>query len=117
MARHYQERRLIRSLTAACEQAKQEVPGFAWVTHVDTEAGTPCIVWVFDTPEAMAEAMAEAVRSPGQWLAWSRQALFEAGLRVDDAARWVGFDNEAACRRHSGGNWTQQLQRHLPRRR
>ena len=46
------ERRLITTLTEACETAKTQIPGFVWLTHVVDYEAFPAslkVVWVFDT--------------------------------------------------------------------
>ena len=46
------ERRLITSLTEACETAKAEIKGFAWLTHIadlNAVAETLKVIWVFET--------------------------------------------------------------------
>ena len=46
------ERRLVATLTEACEIAKAEINGFDWLTHeVDYQAFAQSLVviWVFDT--------------------------------------------------------------------
>ena len=46
------ERRLVATLTDACETAKAEIPGFEWLTHTVDYAAFPQslrVIWVFDT--------------------------------------------------------------------
>lgn len=46
------ERRLIATLTDACEAAKAEIQGFTWLTHtadLNALAATLNVIWVFDT--------------------------------------------------------------------
>ncbi|MGK9546088.1 hypothetical protein O6486_23965, partial [Salmonella enterica subsp. enterica] len=46
------ERRLVATLTEACETAKAEIPGFEWLTHTVDYAAFPQslrVIWVFDT--------------------------------------------------------------------
>ncbi|MBC3475172.1 MULTISPECIES: hypothetical protein [Pseudomonas] len=105
------ERELIACLTEACETAKAEIVGFAWLTHrLDPDAfpGSLRITWVFDR-EADKDA---ALGSPqkARMLALTAQALDEASIRLDHVAWHVRFDSEEACARRHGGDWNRRLQ-------
>lgn len=54
------ERRLVASLTHACEQAKPRLPGFCWLTHEVDDQRFPeslVVTWVFDTHAHLAQAL------------------------------------------------------------
>ena len=56
------ERRLIKSLTDACETAKGQIPGFVWLTHAVNYEAFPVslkVVWVFDTQVSKDIALAD----------------------------------------------------------
>ena len=77
------ERRLITSLTEACETAKSQIPGFAWLTHVVDYEAFPAslkVVWVFDTQASKDFALADGeARYMGELTA---QALADAVERI-----------------------------------
>lgn len=57
------ERRLITTLTEACETAKGEIKGFTWLTHtvdLNALAETLKITWVFETLADRKNALIEA---------------------------------------------------------
>ena len=57
------ERRLVKSLTEACEKAKGQINGFVWLTHVVDYTAFPAslkIVWVFDTQVSRRHPQMEA---------------------------------------------------------
>lgn len=55
------ERRLVVTLTEACETAKAEIVGFAWLTHEVDYSAFPAslrVTWVFDTLANKRQALA-----------------------------------------------------------
>ena len=104
------ERRLITSLTEACETAKSQIPGFAWLTHVVDYEAFPAslkVVWVFDTQASKDFALADGEAAfMGELTA---QALADAQVKVRNASAHVYFDSEEECQRSCGGNWPKRL--------
>ena len=104
------ERRLITSLTEACETAKSQIPGFAWLTHVVDYEAFPAslkVVWVFDTQASKDFALADGeARYMGELTA---QALADAGVKARNGSAHVFFDSEEECQRSCGGNWPKRL--------
>ncbi|MES2817914.1 MAG: hypothetical protein V4812_02890 [Pseudomonadota bacterium] len=108
------ERRLIDALTRACETAKAEMVGFAWLTHVVDYHCFPSslrVVWVFDTQGDQDRALANDLGQRMREL--TAQAFGEADIHLSPVAATVSFDNEAQCQRANAGNWPQRLARLL----
>ncbi len=104
------EKRLISSLTHACEAAKLEIPGFLWLTHEgdrNLSPGNLHVVWVFDTQASLAQALETGQGKRMYEL--TAQAFTEAAIAVGAAEAHVSFDTEEACQRHNGGNWQARL--------
>ena len=103
------ERRLITTLTEACETAKSEINGFTWLTHtadLNALAETLKIIWVFETlaDRKLAEADAKA-----RIFALTAIALDEAGIELKLTDRNVRFDSEQECENAQGGDWQKRL--------
>ncbi|CAH0164507.1 hypothetical protein ABH908_002370 [Pseudomonas frederiksbergensis] len=104
------ERRLVATLTEACETAKAEIVGFCWLTHeIDYDAfpSSLRVIWVFDT-----QAHKDLALASGQgerMVELTAAALNEADVLVSPVAAHVQFDSEKQCQRANGGNWQQRL--------
>ena len=106
------ERRLASTLTEACEAAKAQIVGFAWLTHEVDYAAFPAslrVVWVFDTQLHQDQALASEQRA--YMVALTSSALSAADVNVANVAAHVQFDSEEQCQRAHGGNWQQRLAR------
>ncbi|WP_300240104.1 hypothetical protein [Pseudomonas sp.] len=108
------ERLLAVTLTEACESAKAQIEGFAWLTHEADYAAFPAslVVWVFDT-----QAHKERALAAGQgplMIELTARALNEAQVCLDSLAAHVFFDSEEQCRRVNAGDWAQRLKRLRP---
>jgi hypothetical protein len=103
------ERRLIATLTDACETAKFEIKGFTWLTHTaDLNAfiETLTVTWVFETMADKKHAQASAkVRI----FELTSIALNEANLDLSPSDHTVRFDSEEECQRTQGGDWQKRL--------
>jgi hypothetical protein len=105
------ERRLIATLTEACETAKTEIKGFTWLTHIadlTALAETLRVVWVFETPADKQLALAQA---KARVFELTTIALNEADIDLNLTDRHVHFDSEEECARAHGGNWQKRLAR------
>jgi hypothetical protein len=106
------DQELVRSLTRACEAAKAEVEGFAWVTHAAQWDNFPAslrLVWVFETKADVEQALEKGY---GERLyALSTEALSESGIQVQKITAHVSFDSEEECQRVDHGNWQLRLDR------
>ena len=106
------ERRLIATLTEACETAKAEIPGFTWLTHeldYDLFPSSLRVVWVFETQAHQDRALAAG--QGARMVELTAMALREADVPVSPVAAHVQFDSEEQCRRSHAGNWQQRLAR------
>ncbi|WP_248732097.1 hypothetical protein [Pseudomonas sp. MWU13-2517] len=106
------ERRLVATLTDACETAKVEIPGFEWLTHTvnyDAFAQSLRITWVFDTRASKDHALASGVDQRMREL--TAAALHEAEAPAVQLDRCVRFDSEEACLLEHGGDWRVRLAR------
>jgi hypothetical protein len=106
------ERGLAATLTEACETAKAEIVGFAWLTHEVDYAAFPAslrVVWVFDTQLNKDQALAGEHRA--RMFELTAVALDAADVATENVAAHVQFDSEEQCQRANGGNWQQRLAR------
>ena len=106
------ERRLIATLTDACEAAKAEIQGFTWLTHtadLNALAATLKVIWVFDTEANKNLALTQA---KARIFELTATALREADIDLPASERNVCFDSEEACQRTHGGNWRERLARY-----
>lgn len=108
------ERRLIATLTEACETAKVEILGFCWLTHeidYDLFPSSLRVIWVFVTQANKDQALAGGQGE--RMLELTAIALNEADVLVSPVSAHVQFDSEEECQRANGGNWQQRLSRPL----
>ncbi|BCX68284.1 hypothetical protein [Pseudomonas izuensis] len=103
------ERRLVTTLTDACETAKGEIKGFAWLTHtadLSALAQTLKVTWVFETltDKQLAQSSAKA-----RIFELTAIALIEANIDVKPSDLTVRFDSEEECQRTHGGDWQRRL--------
>lgn len=106
------ERRLITTLTDACETAKAEIVGFSWLTHEVDYALFPSslmVVWVFDTHANRNQAI--ACGQDKRMLELTTQALLASGIHISQVMAHLHFDSEEQCRRVNAGDWQQRLAR------
>lgn len=103
------ERRLISTLTEACETAKGEIKGFAWLTHtadLNALANTLKVIWVFETLADRKLALVDAKTRIFELMAI---ALNEANIDLTPSDHSVHFDSEEECQRTHGGDWSIRL--------
>jgi hypothetical protein len=103
------ERRLVTTLTDACETAKSEMKGFTWLTHtadLNALAQTLKVTWVFETlaDKNLAQAGAKA-----RVFELTAIALDEANIDMKPSDHTVRFDSEEECQRAHGGDWQKRL--------
>lgn len=105
------ERRLIATLTDACETAKAEIKGFTWLTHtadLNALTATLTVTWVFETEADKTLALTQAKARVFELTA---TALREADIDLSPSDACVRFDSEQECQRTHGGNWRERLAR------
>jgi hypothetical protein len=103
------ERRLITTLTDACETAKLEIQGFTWLTHtadLNAFAQTLTVTWVFKT---MADKKLAQANAKGRVFELTAIALNEANVESKPSDQTVQFDSEEECQRTHGGDWQKRL--------
>jgi hypothetical protein len=103
------ERRLITSLTEACETAKAEINGFAWLTHIadlNAVAETLKVIWIFET---LADRKVAQVDAKSRIFELMAIALNEANIDLVPSDHSVRFDSEEECQRTHGGDWKIRL--------
>lgn len=106
------ERRLIASLTDACETAKAEIVGFDWLTHeVDYQAFPQSlrVIWVFDTEANKGRALEAGLAT--RMVELTSMALDNADVSAPHVGRHVYFDSEEECTASQGGDWVKRLAR------
>lgn len=106
------ERRLVATLTEACETAKAEIVGFSWLTHEMDYAVFPSslmVVWIFDTQANKDRALASGQGE--RMVELTAVALGEADVLVSPVSAHVHFDSDEQCQRAHAGNWQQRLAR------
>lgn len=103
------ERRLITTLTVACETAKGEIKGFTWLTHtadLNALAETLKVIWVFET---LADRKLAQVDAKARIFELTAIALKEANIDLTPSDPSVRFDSEEECQRTHGGDWKIRL--------
>ena len=103
------ERRLMTTLTEACETAKGEIKGFAWLTHtadLNALAETLKVIWVFETQADKKLALMDAKVRIFELTAI---ALNQANIDLTPSDRSVRFDSKEECQRTHGGDWKRRL--------
>jgi hypothetical protein len=103
------ERRLITTLTEACETAKGEIKGFTWLTHtadLNALAETLKVTWVFET---LADRKLAQVDAKARIFELTAIALNEASIDLNLSDRNVRLDSEEECQRIHGGDWQKRL--------
>lgn len=105
------ERRLITTLTEACETAKDEIQGFTWLTHtadLNALAKTLKVTWVFET---LADRQLAQIDAKARILELTALALKEAGIDLSLSERNVRLDSEEECQHMHSGDWQKRLAR------
>jgi hypothetical protein len=104
------EKNLIRALTSACEQLKQDVVGFDWLTHTANYANFPnslVVRCVFDTEQNLESAKLAA--QDALMIKRIHSALLNAGILLKMPKQHVVFDTEEACAREHQGDWNKRI--------
>tara|TARA_R110002051_G_scaffold244968_1_gene304782 strand:- start:804 stop:1199 length:396 start_codon:yes stop_codon:yes gene_type:complete len=106
------DRELSRTLTQACDVAKAEVGGFAWVTHEvqwDDFPASLRVIWIFESNADIARALKEGWNQ--RLLALTDRALRDAEITVKRVEQHMDLDSEEECQRADAGNWRARLDR------
>ena len=101
---------LCKVLTCVCEDAKDEIQGFQWLTHTVNYANFPAslkIICVFDNNADIAQLTASKQDQHLHELL--AQALNAVDVRLKNINKQVKFDSEENCTRDNAGNWAKRL--------
>jgi hypothetical protein len=104
------DNQIVKALTIACEQLKDEFEDFTWLTHQADFSNFPAsliVRCVFNTDAGLATLKHEQ----GEAIFSKRihAALLKVGILLKSPKRHVVFDTEEACAREHQGNWKQRL--------
>lgn len=101
---------VVKALTKVCEEAKQKVSGFDWLTHradYSNFPGSLVVTFVFLTEQQISDAKAEQQDAYLRKL--THKQLLKAGILLKDPRRNVFFDSEEACHKGHQGDWDKRL--------
>ena len=101
---------VIKALTKVCEEAKQHIEGFDWLTHRADYSNFPAslaITCVFLTEHQLSQAMEQ--KQDAYLRKQVQKQMLKAGILLKDVRRNVFFDTEEACAAGHGGNWDSRL--------
>ena len=104
------ENSIIKALKVVCGVALDEIEGFKWITHLARYGDFPdslCIVCIFDTNSALADAC--AAQTDDYLRVLIKDQLEAVGVHVSDIAQHVYFDTEAGCKEQSWGKWHERV--------
>lgn len=101
---------LCKVLTNVCEDVKDDLQGFQWLTHTVNYANFPAslkIICVFSTNADIAQLTTSKQDLRLQGLL--SQALNAVDVKLKNISKQVKFDSEENCTRDNAGNWTKRL--------
>ena len=104
------EKSIIEALTAVCETALDEVPGFQWLTHSVNYNNFPkslSVICVFDTRQALSDAFNNRQNDYLRQLI--KEQLSVINIQLKDPRHQVSFDTEEACQNENGGRWKERF--------
>ncbi|MGP1834276.1 Fis family transcriptional regulator [Shewanella frigidimarina] len=100
------DNQLREGLTAVCEHALDNYPGFAWITHVADYTLFPKslqIICIFDNESLLTQFNQSGDKAVLLTLIQRTLAQYQINLR--DINQHVSFDTETACEQQHNGNW------------
>ena len=104
------EKLIVEALTAVCDIALSQVPGFQWLTHLISYSRFPdslTVVCVFATKDDLNQVL--LVKQDDFLRSLIREKLNAVAIPMKDAAGQVRFDSEEACELEHGGKWQHRL--------
>ncbi|WJG08602.1 Fis family transcriptional regulator [Aliiglaciecola sp. LCG003] len=104
---------VIKALTIVCETAKQQIPGFSWLTHSANYSNFPAslkVTCVFETEQSLNEAVNQ--QRDLVLIKSIHTQLLKVGILLKQAKHNVVFDSEEGCIEQHGGNWSKRLSQH-----
>mgnify|MGYP000013955694 CR=1 FL=1 len=100
------DNQICKSLTIACETAKEEVPGFQWLTHLVNYNKFPdslSVICVFDTKVGLEQARKQ--KKDQFIVGLIKRELEQINIRFKDINRHVSFDTEKVAELSHNGKW------------
>ncbi len=104
------DKKICQALTKACEIAKDEVPGFQWLTHLVNYNQFPSslsVICIFDTKAGLEQTYQETKDKLLIYLI--KDELEQVNIRLKNISRHVLFDTEEACEAEHSGNWEKRI--------
>jgi hypothetical protein len=101
---------VVKALTIACENAKQEIVGFEWLTHSANYSNFPgslVVTCVLHNQESLDVLLAQ--QKDQELRKQIQKQLLKAGILLKDVRRHVFFDTEQACLLEHNGDWKRRL--------
>lgn len=101
---------VIKALTKVCEEAKQTVSGFDWLTHradYSNFPGSLVVTCVFVTEQQLSDA--KTLQQDAYLRKLTHKQLLKAGILLKDPRRNVFLDSEEACQAGHQGDWDKRL--------
>lgn len=91
------DNQICKSLTKACEMAKDEVPGFQWLTHLvnyNQFPGSLSVICIFDSKAEIEQARKQ--KKDQLIVGLIKSELEQINIRFKDIKQHVSFDTEEA---------------------
>jgi len=104
------EKLIVEALTAVCDIAISQVPGFQWLTHLVNYSRFPdslTVVCVFATKDDLNQVL--LAKQDDFLRSVIREKLSAVNIPIKDIARQVRFDSEEACDIEHGGRWQERF--------
>ena len=99
-----------KALTLACEQAKENIDGFIWLTHRANYTQFPASLMVTCVFEIDAEVAAlQEKKLDESFIKLIQKQLLKVGVVLKNARQNVRFDSEESCLREHRGLWEERL--------
>jgi len=89
------DKQICQALTKACEMAKDEVPGFQWLTHLVNYNQFPeslSVICVFDTKAELEQA--RQLKKDQLIVGFIKSELEQINIRFKEINRHISFDTE-----------------------
>lgn len=96
-----------KALTKFCDNNKDEIEGFDWVTHTADYSSFPgslMVTVIFETKEQQEKCQTLSLLQKELI-----KCLFPFGIKLKDVRQNIRFDNEEQCKLQHDGNWAERL--------
>ena len=98
------------ALTACCDEALKDIPGFQWLTHQADYANFPASLFITCVFDKQSEQ--QAAQENGQAFAFQKliqSRLLKIGITFKKLDAQIMFDSEEACTLDHNGDWPKRL--------